>query len=284
MTAAFWKNDYTEEGRDFLHRFEKLKDVRRIVIKIGTSTLTHASGKLNLLRMEKYARVLSDMRNQGKDIVLVSSGAVAVGMAKVGMAERPRALPHRQAMAAVGQSELMYVYDKLFSEYSNTVAQILLTRDVMEEPLRRQNAQNTFETLMEQGIIPIVNENDTVSTEELEFGDNDTLSAMVAKMVGADLLVILTDIEGLYDCDPKSNPGAEMIKIVDGIDDETKQLAGGAGSRYGTGGMATKLAAGEIVAEAGIDMVIMNGADPYALCALLEGQPIGTLFVGDKKQ
>lgn len=262
-----------------MHRFEKLKGAHRIVVKVGSSTLTHESGKLNLLRLEKYARVLSDIRNQGKDIILVSSGAVAVGMAKVGRTQRPLALPHRQAMAAVGQSELMYLYDKLFSEYHNTVAQILLTRDVMEEPLRRQNAQNTFETLLEQGIIPIVNENDTVSTEELEFGDNDTLSALVAKLVGADVLVIMTDISGLYDCDPKSNPNAEIIRVVEDINEDTKKCAGGAGSRYGTGGMITKLAAGEIAVNAGIDMVIMSGADPYAIYTLLEGKPVGTLFI-----
>lgn len=191
-------------------------------------------------------------------------------------------MPHKQAMAAIGQSELMYLYDKLFSEYHNTVAQVLLTRDVMEQPLRRQNAQNTFETLMEQGIIPIVNENDTVSTEEIDFGDNDTLSAMVATMVNADLLVILTDIEGLYDCDPRSHPDAEMIQVVEHIDEQTKAFAGGAGSKYGTGGMVTKLAAGEIANQAGVDMVIMSGADPYALGELLEGKPVGTLFLSDR--
>lgn len=251
-------------------------------MKVGTSTLTHNTGKLNLLRLEKLARILSDLRNQDKDIVLVSSGAIAVGMSKIGLKERPRALPHKQAMAAIGQSELMYLYDKLFSEYHNTVAQVLLTRDVMEQPLRRQNAQNTFETLMEQGIIPIVNENDTVSTEEIDFGDNDTLSAMVATMVSADLLVILTDIEGLYDCDPRSHPDAEMIQVVEHIDEQTKAFAGGAGSKYGTGGMITKLAAGEIANQAGVDMVIMSGADPYALGELLEGKPVGTLFLSDR--
>lgn len=265
-----------------MHRFDKLKSARRIVVKVGTSTLTYETGKLNLMRFEKLARVLSDLRNQGRDMVLVSSGAIAVGMSKMGKTERPRALPHKQAMAAVGQSELMYLYDKMFSEYHNTVAQVLLTRDVMEQPLRRQNAINTFETLMEQGIIPIVNENDTLSTEEIEFGDNDTLSAMVAEMVRADLLVILTDIEGLYDSDPKSNPAAEMIKIVEEIDDATKAFAGGAGSKYGTGGMVTKLTAGELANRAGVDMVIMSGSEPYALGELLQGKPIGTLFLAPR--
>lgn len=259
--------------------FQQLRDARRIVVKVGTSTLTHETGKLNILRIEQLSRVLCDLRNAGKDIILVSSGAISVGVAKVGRAERPRAIPHRQAMAAVGQCELMFLYDKFFSEYNNTVAQVLLTLDIMEHPLRRQNALNTFETLLELGVIPIVNENDTVSTEELEFGDNDTLSAMVAEMIGADLLIILTDIDGLYDCDPKKNSDAHHLEVIEEITDEIKKLAGGAGSRHGTGGMITKLSAGEIAAQAGVNMVIMNGDNPEKIYAVLDGEPVGTLFL-----
>lgn len=258
---------------------QELKNADRIVFKVGTSTLTHENGKMNIRRIERLARVLCDLHNSGKDIVLVSSGAISVGVAKVGASERPKAVPHIQAMAAIGQSELMYLYDKLFSEYNNTVAQVLLTADVMEAQLRKQNAQNTFETLMELGVIPIVNENDTVSTEELEFGDNDTLSAMVAELIGADLLVILSDIDGLYDKNPKENSDAKLISVVDGIDDRVKRCAGGAGSRRGTGGMITKLHAGEIASAAGIDMVIVNGSDPYDIYKLFDGEEIGTLFL-----
>lgn len=255
-----------------------LKDVNRIVFKVGTSTLTYDNGKINISRVEKLARVLCDLRNSGKDIVLVTSGAIGVGMAKINVKERPKALPHKQALASVGQSELMYLYDKMFSEYNNTAAQILLTADVMEHDLRRQNAQNTFETLMEFGVIPVVNENDTVSTEEVEFGDNDTLSAMVADLIGADLLVILSDIDGLYDKDPRSNSDAQLIHVVEKIDDKIKECASGAGSRRGTGGMITKLRAGEIAAKAGISMVILNGKDPYDIYKMLDGEPVGTMF------
>lgn len=259
-----------------------LKDAKRIVFKVGTSTLTYENGKVNILRVEKLARVLCDLRNSGKDIVLVSSGAIAVGVAKLGRGERPKALPHKQAMAAVGQSELMYLYDKLFSEYNNTVAQVLLTMDVMENMLHKQNAQNTFETLMEMGVIPIVNENDTISTEECGIGDNDTLSAMVAKLISADLLVILSDIDGLYDKDPKNDPDAKLIHVVDKIGSEIKRCASGAGSRRGTGGMITKLSAGEIATGAGIDMVIINGENPYDIYKMLDGESVGTLFAAQK--
>lgn len=266
----------------YLNRIDTIKKANRIVIKVGTSSLTHETGKMNLLRIERMARVLCDLRNRGKDVVLVSSGAVAAGMGKLGLSERPRAIPHRQAMAAVGQSELMSLYSRMFSEYGSNVAQILLTRDVIEMPLRRQNAQNTFETLLELGTIPIVNENDTVSTEELEvlgFGDNDSLSAMVAELLHADLLIIMSDIDGLYSSDPHENPQAELVSVVERIDEDVKALAGGAGSNRGTGGMITKLAAGEIATEAGIDMVIMNGDDPYKIFDLLDGAPVGTLFL-----
>lgn len=262
--------------------YSSLKDVNRIVFKVGTSTLTYENGKINIQRVEKLARVLCDLRNSGKDIVLVSSGAIAVGVSKVGNSERPKSLPHKQALAAVGQSELMYLYDKLFSEYNNTVAQLLLTADVLEHDLRRQNAHNTFETLLELGIIPVVNENDTISTEEIEFGDNDTLSALVADLIGADLLVILSDIDGLYDKDPKSNADAKLIHIVPEINEDIKQCAGGAGSRRGTGGMITKIKAGEIATRAGIDMVILNGNNPYDIYEMLNDKPMGTRFLSQK--
>lgn len=256
-------------------------NANRIVFKVGTSTLTHENGKVNIRRVESLVRVLSDLHNAGKDIVLVTSGAISVGVAKSGKTERPKALPHRQAMAAIGQCELMYLYDKLFSEYNNTVAQVLITADVVEHPLRKQNVQNTMETILELGAIPIVNENDTVATEEIEFGDNDTLSALVADMIGADLLVLLSDIDGLYDADPHKNPNAKLIDYVEKIDDSIEALAGGVGSKHGTGGMATKISAAKIATDAGIDMVILNGDAPEKIYGLLEGEKIGTYFCAE---
>lgn len=259
-------------------------DTKRIVFKVGTSTLTYDNGKLNIRKIESLVRVLSDLRNSGMDIILVTSGAIGVGVAKIGRGERPKALPHKQAMAAIGQCELMYLYDKLFSEYHNTVAQILLTPDVVDNPIRKQNAQNTFETLMEYGVIPVVNENDTVSTEEVEFGDNDTLSAIVAKLIGADLLVILSDIDGLYDKNPKNNSDAKLIGEVYGVDDKIKALAGGAGTSRGTGGMITKLSAAEIANGAGIDMIITNGDEPTKIYDILEGKQVGTVFFASEER
>ena len=264
-----------------MNNTEFIKNAKRIVVKVGSSTLTHDNGKMNLLRIDRLARTLCDLHNSGRDIVLVSSGAVAAGRGKTGYEQPLDSLPHKQAMAAVGQSELMSLYARMFGEYGNTAAQILLTRDVIDMPVRRSNAQNTFETLMEWGVIPIVNENDTISTEELQFlgfGDNDSLSAMVAELINADLLIILSDIDGLYDSDPKVNEGAKLIPVIDKIDDDVKQLAGGAGSNRGTGGMITKLLAGEIATGAGINMIIMNGEDPYKMYDLLDGESVGTLF------
>lgn len=255
------------------------KNVKRIVFKVGTSTLTYDNGKLNIRKIESMVRVLSDLRNSGIDIVLVSSGAISVGVSKIGKTERPKAIPHKQAMAAIGQCELMYLYDKLFSEYHNTVAQILLTPDVLDNPIRKQNAQNTFETLMEYGVIPVVNENDTVSTEEVEFGDNDTLSAMVSELIGADVLIILSDIDGLYDKNPKTNKDAKLICEVNGITDEIRALAGGAGTSRGTGGMITKISAAERANKAGIDMIIINGDDPLKIYDALDGNCEGTVFL-----
>ena len=264
-----------------MNHFVQLGGAKRIVVKVGTSSLTHSTGRLNLQRIEKLTRVLCDLKNQNRDVILVSSGAITVGVAKAGLSERPKAIPHKQAMAAIGQKELMSLYSKMFAEYGSDVAQILLTRDVLDMPLRRQNAQNTFETLLELGIVPIVNENDTISTDELEFGDNDTLSAVVAKLLSADLLILLTDIDGLYDKEPKANPDAKMIHVVEGITDDVKALAKGAGSNRGTGGMITKLQAGEIANGAGINMVIMNGENPLKLYDLLDGEPTGTLFLAE---
>ena len=258
--------------------FEDIKRAHRIVVKVGTSTLTYETGKMNLKRIDRLARVLSDLHNQGKEIVLVSSGAIGIAVGKLGLEKRPTETKQVQALAAVGQCELMFLYDKLFSEYNNTVAQILLTKDDIVIPRRKRNMQNTFYTLFEMGIIPIVNENDTVSTEEIEIGDNDTLSAVVATLVDADLLVLFSDIDGLYDSDPRSNLDAKLLDVVYDID-KVKMAAGGAGSSRGTGGMVTKLSAAEHATEAGIHMFITNGENIDSLYDILDGKQVGTLFV-----
>ena len=260
---------------------EIMKDVamaHRIVVKVGTSTLTYETGKMNLKRIDRLAMVLSDLRNRGKEIILVSSGAIGIAAGKLGLKEKPRDTKTKQAVAAVGQCELMYLYDKMFSEYNNTVAQILLTRDDIAIPRRKRNTQNTFAQLLEMGIIPVVNENDTVSVDEIEIGDNDTLSAVVADLVDADLLVLFSDIDGLYDDDPHKNKNARLIQAVYDID-EVRPLAGGAGTGFGTGGMVTKLDAAEIATNAGIHMVIVNGENIDSLYDILDGTPAGTLFV-----
>ena len=257
-------------------------DVKRIVIKIGSSTLTHESGLLNIRRIEELVKTFADIKNSGKDLVIVSSGAQAVGLGKLGLREKPEDMPGKQAVAAVGQCELMYTYDKLFSQYNHNTAQILLTRSDVDEPVRESNLQNTFLRLMNMNCIPIVNENDSVSTEEIEFGDNDTLSAVVASLIKADLLVILSDIDGLYDRNP-SEAGAKLIHQVERVTDDVRALASGAGSKRGTGGMITKLHAAEVAEESGIDMIIMNGKNPYALYDLLEGREIGTYFPKNNK-
>ena len=261
---------------------------RRIVVKVGTSTLTHEDGKLNFRSFDKLARVLSDIHNMGNEVVLVSSGAIAVGASKLQMKERPSELSLKQAAAAVGQCELMHLYDKFFGEYGKTVAQILLTGDDVDSPEKKQNLINTFNSLFELGIIPIVNENDSVSFAEIEaqneehkvFGDNDTLSAVVAVMCRADKLVLLSDIDGLYDGNPNEKPEPRLIREVRVINDEIRALAGGAGSSRGTGGMITKLQAAELATENGIDMHITNGKKPETLYDIVEGNPAGTLFVG----
>ena len=250
---------------------------KRIVIKIGSSTLTHESGQLNLRRIEALVKTLSDFKNEGRQVVLVSSGAVSAGVARVGT-HRPTCTAEKQAMAAVGQSELMKLYSRLFSDYGHTVAQILLTKDVMDNEDRRSAAEDTFCTLLEMGCIPIVNENDSVSTEGINFGGNDTLSAYVALVCHADLLINLSDVEGLYDSDPRRNPDAKLIEHVKGVDARIMAMAGGAGTERGTGGMATKLEAARMVVEAGIPMYIMNGKDPTVLYKLMDGEHVGTYF------
>ena len=257
---------------------------QRIVVKVGTSTLTHSSGSLNLRSMEQLVRVLSDLSGAGHEIILVTSGAIAVGTARMGLDERPRALRMKQAAAAVGQCRMMHIYDKLFSEYNRTVAQILLTGDDVEDPLRAEHLRNTFASLLEMGIIPVVNENDSVSSAEIEtghhkvLGDNDTLSAIVAELCRADLLVLLSDIDGLYDADPRSHPDARLLHRVTELTPEILEMAGGAGTWRGTGGMATKLSAARIAMNAGCDMVITNGQRMGDLYGIVEGQDIGTRF------
>ncbi len=249
----------------------------RIVVKIGTSTLTHDEGHLNLRRIETLVKTLSDFKNAGKQVVLVSSGAVSAGVAKLGT-HRPTCTREKQAMAAVGQSELMKLYARFFSDYGHTVAQILLTRDVIDNPIRRAAAEDTFSTLLEMGCVPIVNENDSISTEELNFGGNDTLSAYVAMVCHGDLLVNLSDVDGLYDSDPRKNPDARLISRVESIDDSVFAMAGGAGTERGTGGMATKLSAAKLAVDGGIPMYILNGKDPHILYDLLDGKSVGTYF------
>lgn len=258
-----------------------LQHAKTVVVKIGTSTLTYENGKLNLRRIEYLCRTLSDLQNSGRRIVLVSSGAIGVGVGKLGLAGRPDETAKKQALAAVGQCELMFIYDKFFGEYHQNVAQVLLTADVTARENSRTNVVNTFSELLSMGIIPIVNENDTVAVDELEgrnFGDNDTLSAIVASLVGADALVILTDIDGLYDKNPKTCPDAKRIRLVRAITDEVRAMAGGAGSSRGTGGMATKIRAAQVAAESHIPTVILAGDDPENLYRVFEGEDIGTVF------
>ena len=255
----------------------------KMVIKVGTSTLAHTTGRLNIKRIELLCKIVSDLRNAGHEIILVSSGAIGMGVGKLNLTERPRDVAGKQAAAAVGQCELMYTYDKLFSEYNHTVAQILLTADDLRNEERHSNFENTMKRLLEMQVLPIINENDTVATEEIGIGDNDTLSAFVAVSVGADMLVLLSDIDGLFTADPHKDPTATLIERVDGIDDYIRSLGGGKGSALGTGGMVTKLRAAEIATEGGCDMIIANGADPDCLYAIAEGKPVGTRFYSQTK-
>lgn len=259
-----------------------LQDKKRIVIKIGTSTITHTdTGHLNLVKIEKFVRILTDIHNQDKDLIIVSSGAIGAGRKALGIKERPTELSMKQACAAVGQARLMMIYQKLFAEYNQTIAQVLVTKGVITNEISRANAENTMQELLDLGVIPIVNENDVVSTDQIQngnFGDNDTLSALVAEMVGADLLILLSDIDGLYTDNPRNNPDAQFISCVEKIDEDLLSCAKGPDSAFGTGGMTTKLAAAEIANEAGTDMVIANGDDPVNVIRILEGKEVGTLF------
>ncbi len=261
----------------------KIESIKRIVIKVGTTTLTHESGKLNLKRIEKLSWVLSDLHNSGYEVVLVSSGAIAVGADRLGLTSRPRDVQGKQAASAVGQAILMQIYENFFMQYNQIVAQILLTKDVVDFPVRRSHAKNTFSALLELGVIPIVNENDTVAVDEIEFSDNDTLSAYVADLIDADALIILSDIDGLYDGDPHKNSEAKLISEVDIISDEIVDSATGSSGNLGTGGMATKVSAAKMLMPRGIHTFIVSGCDPTILFELLEGSEIGTLFKGEGK-
>ena len=269
---------------------EEIRNRKRIVIKIGSSSLMHKdTGRLNLRKIEKLVRTLVDLKNSGKDVILVSSGAIAVGRTAIGLHERPDELPVKQACAAIGQAKLMMVYQKIFAEYSAIAAQVLMTKTTVVNDTSRKNAENTFNELLKLGAIPIVNENDTVSTYEIKqvqtFGDNDRLSAIVTSIVGADMLILLSDIDGLYTDDPNSNPDAKFIDQVDKIDDNLLDMGKTtSGSSVGTGGMATKLIAARIATSSGADMVIANGNNIDNITGIMTGEDVGTLFVSDKKQ
>ncbi|AGY80938.1 MULTISPECIES: glutamate 5-kinase [Carnobacterium] len=262
-----------------------LSSCKRIVVKVGTSTIMYPNGTINLQRLEKLAFVLSDLKNQGKEVILVSSGAVGVGISHLQLTERPKTIPEQQAVASVGQTELMNLYSKFFHSYGQIVGQVLMTRDIIEFPTSRLNAINTFEQLLIKGIIPIVNENDTVAVEELDhltkFGDNDRLSAIVAEITAADLLIMLSDINGFYNKNPNDEPDAVLFHEVHAITDELYTLAGGKGSSYGTGGMSTKLIAANHILKNSSQMVLANGEDPTIIFDIIEGKEIGTLFSAD---
>jgi glutamate 5-kinase len=264
----------------------RLKKARRVVVKVGTSTITFSNGRLNLANLEYICRSIANQMNQGCQIILVSSGAIGVGVGRLRLPGKPRAMREKQAVAAVGQCELMNMYSRLFSDFNYIVAQILLTKDDIDDSITRQNICNTFEAIIEREIIPVVNENDTVSTREIyhngTFGDNDTLSALVAELTKADLLIILSDIDGLYDSDPRINESARLISTVSDINDQIEKYAGEEGSKRGTGGMRSKISAARIAAAAGLDTVIANGSTQHVVDLILDGQDIGTLFIAGK--
>ena len=265
-----------------------ISEAKRIVVKVGTSTITYENGRMNMRNMDRLARAIADLMNSGRDVVLVTSGAIGVGVGCLDLPERPSEMRDKQAVAAVGQCELMNVYSRCFAEYSRVVAQILLTKDGIDDPITRSNISNTMESLLEKGILPVVNENDTVSTAEIPhagtFGDNDTLSALVARVVHADLLIILSDIDGLYDSNPRENPDAKRISVVTEVNDELIARAGGAGSALGTGGMQTKILAMSMLMEHGIAGVIAEGSQSQILEDILDGEDIGTLFVPNSRE
>lgn len=263
---------------------KEIASAETIVVKVGTSTITHPTGKLNLMVIERLVRVLSDLRNQGKRIILVTSGAIGVGRAKMGISERPKSTREKQALAAIGQVSLMHIYSKLFNEYGQITSQVLLTKDVLDNGQRERNAINTLEMLFKYNSIPIVNENDTISTEQIEFGDNDTLSSIVATLIKADLLILLSDIDGLYNKDPRGNSDVRLIPEVYGITDEIVKMCGNTTSQAGTGGMKTKLEAARICLQAGIPMIIANGENPENINKALAGDKIGTIFVPNNKE
>ena len=254
----------------------------RVVIKVGTSTLTHGNGNINIRRIENLCKVMSDLKNSGLELILVSSGAIAMGVGKLGLKSKPSDVPSKQAAAAIGQCELMYTYDKLFQEYNHTVAQILMTGADFEHEERFGNFKNTLDRLLELGVLPIINENDTIATAEIKVGDNDTLSAITAVGANADLLVVLTDINGLYTADPRCDENATLIPEVKEINDYILNLAGSKGSALATGGMITKIHAAQICMDAGKDMIIANGSDPSILYSIFEGESVGTRFIGHK--
>ena len=254
----------------------------RVVVKVGTSTLAHATGRLNIRHVEELVKVLSDLKNAGHELILVSSGAIGMGVGKLNLPGRPTDMPGKQAAAAVGQCELMYTYDRLFTQYNHTVAQILLTGEDIDHEDRRTNFENTMFRLLELGALPIINENDTVATAEIKVGDNDTLGGIVSCCVQADLLVLLSDIEGLYTADPRKDPDAKLIPVVEAVTPDIEALAGGKGSELAVGGMATKLRAAKMVTAAGCDMVIANGEHPDYLYDIVEGKAVGTRFLGKR--
>ena len=252
----------------------------RVVIKVGTSTLTHQNGNINIRKIENLCKVISDLKNSGLEIIFVSSGAIAMGVGKLGLSKKPEDIPSKQACAAIGQCELMYTYDKLFQEYNHTVAQMLMTGADFENEERHTNFDNTLNRLLEFGVLPIVNENDTIATSEIKVGDNDTLSAIVATSANADLLILLSDIDGLYTADPHKSADASLIPVVTEINDDIRNLAGAAGTARGTGGMVTKLHAAKLCMDAGIDMIIANGSNPDVLYDIFDGKSVGTRFTG----
>lgn len=259
-------------------REDYIKTVKRIVVKVGSSTLTYPNGSLNLRHIENLVRQLADIHNSGKDVILVTSGAIAAGVGKLGLAAKPKSMPMKQACAAVGQVALMHMYDKLFAEYGKVTSQILITKEDMDHKTRFINAKNTFSALLKQKVIPIVNENDAIAIEEIKFGDNDTLSAEVCRLTSSDLLILLSDIDGLYDSNPSTNPNAVLVNYVTELTDEVYASAEGAGSAVGTGGMITKLHAAQITMDNGAAMVIVDGSIPNIIEEILEGKEIGTFF------
>ncbi|WP_425060639.1 Glutamate 5-kinase [Sporomusa carbonis] len=263
---------------------KNLADAKRIVVKVGTSTLTHATGKLNLLRIEKLARELSDLANQGKQIILVTSGAVGAGMDRLGLKEKPKTIPEKQAAAAVGQGILLHIYEKMFGEYGQIVAQVLLTRADSVNRKRYTNSRNTLIALLNQGVIPIINENDAVAIDELKIGDNDTLSAMVASIIDADLLIILSDVEGVYTANPQTEPNATLLSEITDITPDIEELAGGPGTLRGTGGMYTKIQAAKIAVNSGVTMVIASGGRDGVVREVLQGNKVGTIFISKENR